>query len=123
MTSAPVRAIFVDVPASEAYSLESVGKHGFGKRLKCKLQMVFWERIPFEPPGHLASAAIEVGPQPNGVVRADVYNLMKEAVDLTFEFVQKFNAGEKQLFFLCLQILGWEKNSKSTAKPPFHDGK
>lgn len=66
MTTTPVRAIFVDLPASEAYSLESVGKHGF---------------------------AIEVGPQPNGVVRADVYNLMKEAVDLTFEFVQKFNAG------------------------------
>ncbi|CAG11516.1 unnamed protein product, partial [Tetraodon nigroviridis] len=66
MTSAPVRAIFVDLPASEAYSLESVGKHGF---------------------------AIEVGPQPNGVLRADIYNLMKEALDLTFEFVQEFNAG------------------------------
>lgn len=31
MTSVPVRAIQVDVPASDAYSLESVGKHGFGE--------------------------------------------------------------------------------------------
>lgn len=38
MTSTPVRAIFVDVPASEAYSLESVGKHGFSKRLISQLQ-------------------------------------------------------------------------------------
>uniref|UniRef100_H2V701 N-acyl-aromatic-L-amino acid amidohydrolase n=1 Tax=Takifugu rubripes TaxID=31033 RepID=H2V701_TAKRU len=66
MTSTPVRAIFIDLPASEGYSLESVGKHGF---------------------------TLEVGPQPNGVLRADIYNLVKEAVELTFEFVQKFNAG------------------------------
>lgn len=31
MTSVAVRAIQVDVPASDAYSLESVGKHGFCK--------------------------------------------------------------------------------------------
>ncbi|TWW58682.1 N-acyl-aromatic-L-amino acid amidohydrolase (carboxylate-forming) B-like isoform X1 [Takifugu flavidus] len=66
MTSTPVRAIFIDLPASESYSLESVGKHGL---------------------------TLEVGPQPNGVLRADIYNLVKEAVELTFEFVQKFNAG------------------------------
>lgn len=66
MTSVPVRAIYVDLPRSEAYSLESVGKHGF---------------------------AIEVGPQPNGVLRADVFNMVKEAVDLTIEWLQKFNSG------------------------------
>lgn len=59
---------------------------------------------------------MEVGPQPNGVLRADIYTLMKEALDLTFEFVQKFNAGENQLF-LFLHTLGWEKNSKLQQSP------
>ncbi|XP_059179742.1 N-acyl-aromatic-L-amino acid amidohydrolase (carboxylate-forming) B-like [Centropristis striata] len=66
MTSAPVRAIQLDIAASEAYSLEAVGKRGF---------------------------AIEVGPQPTGVLRADIYNMMKEAVDFTLEWLQKFNSG------------------------------
>ncbi|TKS68269.1 N-acyl-aromatic-L-amino acid amidohydrolase (carboxylate-forming) B [Collichthys lucidus] len=66
ITSAPVRAIQLDIPMSEAYSLESVGKHG---------------------------CAIEVGPQPGGVVRADIFNLVKEAVDLTIEWLQGFNSG------------------------------
>ncbi|XP_070683737.1 N-acyl-aromatic-L-amino acid amidohydrolase (carboxylate-forming) B-like [Pempheris klunzingeri] len=66
MTSEPVRAIQLDIPLSEAYSLESVGKHGF---------------------------AIEVGPQPNGVLRADIFNIVKEAVDLTIEWIQGFNSG------------------------------
>ncbi|XP_032387949.1 N-acyl-aromatic-L-amino acid amidohydrolase (carboxylate-forming) B isoform X1 [Etheostoma spectabile] len=64
MTSAPVTAIQMDI--SETYSLESVGKHGI---------------------------AIEVGPQPHGVTRADIFNLMKEAVDLTIECLQKLNSG------------------------------
>lgn len=62
----PVRAIQLNIPPSEAYSLESVGKHGF---------------------------AVEVGPQPNGVVRADIFNMVKEAVDLTTEWLQQFNSG------------------------------
>ncbi|XP_022621139.1 N-acyl-aromatic-L-amino acid amidohydrolase (carboxylate-forming) B-like [Seriola dumerili] len=66
ITSAPVRAIQLDIPISEAYSLESVGKHGF---------------------------AIEVGPQPNGVLRSDIFNMVKEAVDLTIEWLQLFNSG------------------------------
>lgn len=45
--------------------------------------------------GGFHSAALEVGPQPNGVLRADIYNLVKEAVELTFEFVEQFNAGER----------------------------
>lgn len=40
--------------------------------------------------------AIEVGPQPNGVLRADIFNMMKEALDLTIEWLQKFNSGKKQ---------------------------
>ncbi|XP_029010148.1 N-acyl-aromatic-L-amino acid amidohydrolase (carboxylate-forming) B-like [Betta splendens] len=66
MASVPLRVIQLDIPISEAYSLESVGKHGF---------------------------AIEVGPQPTGVLRADIYNMMKEALDLTIEWLQKFNSG------------------------------
>ncbi|XP_034544163.1 N-acyl-aromatic-L-amino acid amidohydrolase (carboxylate-forming) B [Notolabrus celidotus] len=63
----PVEAIQLDISISKAYSLESVGKHGF---------------------------ALEVGPQPNGVVRADIFNMVKEAVDLTKEWLQLFNSGE-----------------------------
>ncbi|XP_040892244.1 N-acyl-aromatic-L-amino acid amidohydrolase (carboxylate-forming) B-like [Toxotes jaculatrix] len=66
ITSVPVRAIQLDIPISEAYSLESVGKHGF---------------------------AIEVGPQPNGVLRADIFNMVKDLVDLTIEWLQQFNSG------------------------------
>uniref|UniRef100_A0A3Q2Q3J5 N-acyl-aromatic-L-amino acid amidohydrolase n=1 Tax=Fundulus heteroclitus TaxID=8078 RepID=A0A3Q2Q3J5_FUNHE len=66
MSSVPVRAIQLDIPISDAYSLESVGKHGF---------------------------AIEVGPQPNGVLRADIFNMVKEAVDLTLAWLQEFNSG------------------------------
>ncbi|KAF3687724.1 N-acyl-aromatic-L-amino acid amidohydrolase (carboxylate-forming) B [Channa argus] len=66
MTSVPVRVIQLDIPLAEAYSLESVAKHGF---------------------------AMEVGPQPTGVLRADLFNMVKEALDLTIEWVQKFNSG------------------------------
>ncbi|XP_026158370.1 N-acyl-aromatic-L-amino acid amidohydrolase (carboxylate-forming) B-like [Mastacembelus armatus] len=66
ITSVPVRLIQLDLPISEAYSLESVGKHSF---------------------------AIEIGPQPCGVLRADIFNIAKEALDLTMEWIQKFNSG------------------------------
>ncbi|XP_062333349.1 N-acyl-aromatic-L-amino acid amidohydrolase (carboxylate-forming) B-like isoform X1 [Osmerus eperlanus] len=66
ITSMPVRLILLDIPLSEAYSQESLGKHGI---------------------------AIEVGPQPHGVVRADIYNAMKEAVDQTLDWVKDFNSG------------------------------
>lgn len=66
VTSVPVRLIQLTIPISEAYSLESVAKHGF---------------------------SIEVGPQPGGVLRADIFNIMKEALDLTLEWLQKFNSG------------------------------
>lgn len=66
MPSAPVRVIYVDVPKSESYSVDSVAKIGF---------------------------AVEVGPQPHGVLRADIYNMMKEAVDHTLDWLNKFNEG------------------------------
>ncbi|KAM9769264.1 N-acyl-aromatic-L-amino acid amidohydrolase (carboxylate-forming) B [Menidia menidia] len=66
MPSMPVKAIQLDIPISDAYSLESVGKHGF---------------------------AIEAGPQPGGVLRADIFNMVKEAVDHTIAWLQEFNSG------------------------------
>lgn len=66
MPSAPVSVLLLNHSTSEAYSVESVAKHGF---------------------------AIEVGPQPHGVLRADIYNMMKEAVDHTLQWLNKFNAG------------------------------
>ncbi|TRY77713.1 hypothetical protein DNTS_029094 [Danionella cerebrum] len=66
ITKVPVRVLVMDVPYSDAYSLESVSKHGF---------------------------SIEVGPQPHGVVRADIFLIMKEAVDLTIEWIHKYNSG------------------------------
>ncbi|XP_070832645.1 N-acyl-aromatic-L-amino acid amidohydrolase (carboxylate-forming) B-like [Chaetodon trifascialis] len=66
MAPMAVRAIQLDIPPPDAYSLESVGKHGF---------------------------SIEVGPQPNGVLRADIFNTVKQAVDLTIEWLQGFNSG------------------------------
>ncbi|XP_030207457.1 N-acyl-aromatic-L-amino acid amidohydrolase (carboxylate-forming) A [Gadus morhua] len=66
ITSAPVRLILLKSPFSEVYSLESVGKHGF---------------------------TLEVGPQPQGVLRADIYNLMREGVNRALEWVESFNSG------------------------------
>uniref|UniRef100_A0A671S085 N-acyl-aromatic-L-amino acid amidohydrolase (carboxylate-forming) A-like n=1 Tax=Sinocyclocheilus anshuiensis TaxID=1608454 RepID=A0A671S085_9TELE len=66
ITKVPVRVLVLDFPISDAYNFESVSRHGF---------------------------SIEVGPQPHGVVRADIYIIMKEAVDLTIDWIHKFNSG------------------------------
>ncbi|KAJ8416482.1 hypothetical protein AAFF_G00357700 [Aldrovandia affinis] len=66
MPTVPVRYIHFDVPQSEAYSLESVGKHGF---------------------------SMEIGPQPHGVIRADIFNAMKEGIRLTLDWIHHFNSG------------------------------
>ncbi|KAG7314153.1 hypothetical protein KOW79_022649 [Hemibagrus wyckioides] len=66
LVTIPVRYVHYDVPKSEAYTLHSVGKHGF---------------------------AMEVGPQPHGVIRANVFTAMQEAVHLTLEWVRLFNSG------------------------------
>ncbi|KAM9314281.1 N-acyl-aromatic-L-amino acid amidohydrolase (carboxylate-forming) A-like isoform 2-T2 [Pholidichthys leucotaenia] len=66
MPSVQATAIQLDIPHDEAYSLESVGKHGF---------------------------TLEIGPQPNGVIRADIFNTVKQAIDLTIEWLQEFNSG------------------------------
>ncbi|CAN9510346.1 unnamed protein product [Ophioblennius macclurei] len=66
MAPVPVAAIQLDLSLSDCYSLDSVGKHGF---------------------------SIEVGPQPHGVLRADIFNQVKKTLDLTLEWVEKFNSG------------------------------
>nr|XP_055060393.1 N-acyl-aromatic-L-amino acid amidohydrolase (carboxylate-forming) B [Misgurnus anguillicaudatus]XP_055060394.1 N-acyl-aromatic-L-amino acid amidohydrolase (carboxylate-forming) B [Misgurnus anguillicaudatus]XP_055060395.1 N-acyl-aromatic-L-amino acid amidohydrolase (carboxylate-forming) B [Misgurnus anguillicaudatus]XP_055060396.1 N-acyl-aromatic-L-amino acid amidohydrolase (carboxylate-forming) B [Misgurnus anguillicaudatus] len=66
ITRVPVRVVMLDVPISAAYSLESVSKRGF---------------------------TIEAGPQPHGVIRADIYEAMKEGVDVTMDWIKKFNSG------------------------------
>ncbi|XP_077427794.1 N-acyl-aromatic-L-amino acid amidohydrolase (carboxylate-forming) B-like [Vanacampus margaritifer] len=62
----PVRAIQFDTTPAEAYSLDAVAKHGF---------------------------ALEVGPQPNGVIRADIYNMVTETLDLIMDWLEQFHSG------------------------------
>ncbi|XP_062305466.1 N-acyl-aromatic-L-amino acid amidohydrolase (carboxylate-forming) B-like [Osmerus eperlanus] len=66
MPDTPVRYIHFDLPISEAYSLDSVGKHGF---------------------------AIEIGPQPHGVVRSNIYTMMQQGVQHMLDWVHLFNSG------------------------------
>lgn len=44
----------------------------------------------------LSHAAMEVGPQPHGVIRANVFTAMQEAVHLTLEWVRLFNSGTEE---------------------------
>uniref|UniRef100_A0A673CZ02 N-acyl-aromatic-L-amino acid amidohydrolase n=1 Tax=Sphaeramia orbicularis TaxID=375764 RepID=A0A673CZ02_9TELE len=64
----PVRYIHYDVTSKESYSLDSVGKHGFGMTM-------------------------EVGPQPHGVVRSNIYTTMKSGVQYMLDWVHFFNSG------------------------------
>lgn len=72
-------------------------------------------------------AAIEAGPQPNGVLRADIYNMVKEAWELTLEWVQLFNSGRKNVFFhditVVLACSGPAKGCGSTQHTIFGDGR
>ncbi|XP_036372756.1 N-acyl-aromatic-L-amino acid amidohydrolase (carboxylate-forming) B-like [Megalops cyprinoides] len=65
-SSVPVRLLNLNVPPEETYFLASVGKH---------------------------SLSIEIGPQPHGLVRADILSAMKEGVQLMLEWIQLFNSG------------------------------
>ncbi|KAL6118614.1 acy3 [Pungitius sinensis] len=66
MPDIPMRYIHFDVSNQETYSLDSVGKHGF---------------------------AMEIGPQPHGVVRSNVYAAMKAGVQHMLDWVCFFNSG------------------------------
>lgn len=62
----PMRYIHFDLPPDESYSLDSVGKHGF---------------------------AMELGPQPHGVVRSNIYTTMKCGVRHMLDWIHLFNSG------------------------------
>ncbi|XP_040887751.1 N-acyl-aromatic-L-amino acid amidohydrolase (carboxylate-forming) B-like [Toxotes jaculatrix] len=66
MPDIPMRYIHFDVSSKESYSLDSVGKHGF---------------------------AMEIGPQPHGVVRSNIYTTMKAGVQHVLDWVRFFNSG------------------------------
>ncbi|XP_041842514.1 N-acyl-aromatic-L-amino acid amidohydrolase (carboxylate-forming) B-like [Melanotaenia boesemani] len=66
MPDTPMRFIHFDVSNKESYSLDSVGKHGF---------------------------AMEIGPQPHGVVRSNTYTAMKVGVQHVLDWVHFFNSG------------------------------
>ncbi|XP_070849194.1 N-acyl-aromatic-L-amino acid amidohydrolase (carboxylate-forming) B-like isoform X2 [Chaetodon trifascialis] len=66
MPDIPLRYIHFDVSKKESYSLDSVGKHGF---------------------------AMEIGPQPHGVVRSNIYTAMKSGVQHMLDWVRFFNSG------------------------------
>lgn len=105
----PVRALQMDLPLSEAFSVDSLGKHGFCKCVniyvwlfdstKVKNNWDVWS-VRFFELFIWFSTAFEIGPQPHGVLRADVFNTMKEAVDLTIEWLQQFNSGRKHHWHL-----------------------
>ncbi|XP_076876193.1 N-acyl-aromatic-L-amino acid amidohydrolase (carboxylate-forming) A-like isoform X2 [Brachyhypopomus gauderio] len=67
ITNVPVRLILLNIPISDAYSLESVARHGI---------------------------SLEVGPQPHGVVRADIFDIMKEGVDVVLDWIKTFNSDQ-----------------------------
>ncbi|XP_061921217.1 N-acyl-aromatic-L-amino acid amidohydrolase (carboxylate-forming) B-like [Entelurus aequoreus] len=62
----PVRYVHFDVSDKDSYSLDSVGKHGF---------------------------ALEIGPQPHGLVRSNIYSAMKEGLQHILNWVRLFNSG------------------------------
>ncbi|CAJ1086251.1 N-acyl-aromatic-L-amino acid amidohydrolase (carboxylate-forming) B-like [Xyrichtys novacula] len=66
MPEISMRYIHFDVSNRESYSLDSIGKHGF---------------------------AIEIGPQPHGVVRSNIYTTMKSGVQHMLDWVHFFNSG------------------------------
>lgn len=90
-----MRYIHFDITNKESYSLDSVGKHGFGRFFKKKKKT--------EPPEQNAAllsrsplstrAAMEVGPQPHGVVRSNIYAAVKSGVQHVLDWVRSFNSG------------------------------
>ncbi|TUE03118.1 N-acyl-aromatic-L-amino acid amidohydrolase (carboxylate-forming) B [Bagarius yarrelli] len=67
--SVPVRLVLLNVPLSDAFSLESVSKYGM---------------------------SLEVGPQPQGVIRADIFTIMKQGVDAMLDWTESFNSGNPE---------------------------
>lgn len=92
ITTVPVRLVLLDIPVCDAYSLESVGKYGI-----CKCMLIsacqFLATVRYYFTYGCVSSALEVGPQPQGVVRADIFNVMKDGVDAVLDWIKNFNSG------------------------------
>lgn len=92
MPDVPMRYIHFDIANKESYSLDSVGKHGFGRFfskivLQTRMQPSFPAAMCFLP------SAMEIGPQPHGVVRSNIYTAMKSGVQHMLDWVRFFNSG------------------------------
>uniref|UniRef100_A0A3B3TG45 N-acyl-aromatic-L-amino acid amidohydrolase n=1 Tax=Poecilia latipinna TaxID=48699 RepID=A0A3B3TG45_9TELE len=70
MPDTPMRFIHFDVSTKESYSLDSIGKHGF---------------------------AMEIGPQPHGCIKSNIYTAMREGVQHMRDWVSCFNSGESNV--------------------------
>lgn len=75
--SPPCRVIFTDLPSVDNYALESVCLHGI---------------------------AFELGPQPQGVIRAEILQQMRGLVKCACDFIDLFNQGQQ--FSEC-QVVGY----------------
>ncbi|XP_010634085.1 N-acyl-aromatic-L-amino acid amidohydrolase (carboxylate-forming) isoform X1 [Fukomys damarensis] len=62
----PTRVLVYRLPKEETYSLDSVTKHGM---------------------------SLELGPQPQGVLRADLFSRMRSLVSSSLDFIELFNQG------------------------------
>lgn len=87
-----MRYIHFDVANKESYSLDSVGKHGFGRLLFFKKKS-FSKPAFSQPKRVFLPAAMEIGPQPHGVVRSNIYTAMKDGVQHMLDWVRSFNSG------------------------------
>lgn len=54
---------------------------------------------------NLFSAAMEIGPQPHGVVRSNIYTAMKCGVQHVLDWVNFFNSGAIECSFLMKNVL------------------
>uniref|UniRef100_A0A3B3V238 N-acyl-aromatic-L-amino acid amidohydrolase n=1 Tax=Poecilia latipinna TaxID=48699 RepID=A0A3B3V238_9TELE len=88
MPDTPMRFIHFDVSTKESYSLDSIGKHGFG------------EFLPF------------IGPQPHGCIKSNIYTAMREGVQHMRDWVSCFNSGESNVSMAQLPVCRGFKTSK-----------
>lgn len=81
------------IPWSQWANMDSVSVGTYTSSMTARSEVRSRERIQLSLN---LCVAIEAGPQPNGVVRADIYNMVKEAWELTLEWIQLFNSGRKK---------------------------
>lgn len=94
-----MRFIHFDVSSKESYSLDSVGKHGFGKIFILTTNRTWggrkgWIICDACLLKNTFSVAMEIGPQPHGVVRSNIYTAMKDGVQHMLDWVRLFNSGK-----------------------------